>query len=113
MANNTQITTRLNILLVVYTAGVLLFQPLASVVQAGVLVFLSRRKEWKYFIYGLVLFFCGLIISSAFYKYGAGANKDFYMIALVISVFANLFWFAATIKQLKRILYIDEASDEV
>lgn len=108
MANNIGITTKLNLLLVLYTAGTLLFQPLASVIQVGVIIYLSIKKEWRYVIYGTILFICALVVSDAFFEHGAGQNKEFYLIALSISVFANLFWFAATIKQLKRMLYIDE-----
>lgn len=106
--NNISIKAKLNALLVLYTIGALIFQPLASIIQVGVLIYLSLKREWKYFIYGTTLFICAAIIGAAFYKHGLDQNKQFYMIALVVSVFANLFWFAATIKQLKRILYIDE-----
>lgn len=107
MKNDISITAKLNTLLILYTVGALIFQPLASVIQIGMLIYLSLKKEWKYFIYGTILFICAAIISAAFYKHGLDQNKQFYMIALAVSVFANLFWFAATIKQLKRILYTE------
>ena len=107
MNNNISITAKLNALLVLYTIGALIFQPLASIIQIGLLIYLSRQKEWKYFTYGSILFACAIIIATAFFEHSSGTNQQFYMIALAVSVFANLFWFAATIKQLKRILYTE------
>lgn len=107
--NNINIKSKLNALLILYTIGALIFQPLASIIQMGMLIYLSIKKEWKYFTYGIILFICWTIISTAFYKHNNLAqNEQFYIVALTVSVFANLFWFAATIKQLKRILYTEE-----
>lgn len=98
-------TAKLNLLLLVYTVAVFLYLPLAVAIQAGVLVYLFRKHELKYAVYGLLLFMCAIIINIVVYQDSHGSNHQIFKGALIIIVFANLFWFAAAIKQLKRLLY--------
>lgn len=95
---------KLNLLLLAYTVAAFLYLPLAVVLQAGVLIYLFKKREFKYAVYGLLLFVCAIIINLVVYQHELSKSSQIYLIALTIVVFANLFWFAATIKQLKRML---------
>ena len=84
-----------------YVIGALIFQPIASLIQIAMLVYLGMQQEWKYFIYGSILFICSLILGSVVYEQGLSQHTELRMAFLAVSVFANLFWFTATIKRLK------------
>ena len=98
-------TAKLNLLLLVYTVAVFLYLPLAVAIQAGVLVYLFKRRELKYASYGTLLFICAIIINIVVYRDSHSSYHQVFMGALIVIVFANLFWFAATIKQLKRMFH--------
>lgn len=91
--------------------GSLVFQPVASIIQIGMLTYLYKKHEWKYFAYGSVLLICSIIISSVVYGHGLSKNSDLYILFLSVSVFTNLFWFTATIKLLK-IKLLNESDSE-
>ena len=91
-----------------YVIGALIFQPIASLIQIAMLVYLGMQHEWKYFIYGSILFICSLIIGSVVYEQGLSQHSELRTAFLAVSVFANLFWFTATIKRLK-IKSLDES----
>lgn len=103
--------TKLNLLAIAYTIGSLIFQPIASIIQVGMVTYLYRKREWRYFTYGLILLVCSIIISTVEYGHELSKNSNLYVIFLSASVFANLFWFTATIKLLK-IKSLDEGNSE-
>lgn len=91
--------------------GSLIFQPIASVIQIGMLTYLYKKREWKFFTYGSILLICSIIISSVVYGRELSKDSNLYILFLSISVFANLFWFTATIKLLK-VKSLDESNSE-
>lgn len=79
----------------------LVFQPIASILQFGMLTYLYKIQEWKSFTYGIILLVYSIIISVVIYVYKLNNTSDLYFLLLAASIFANLFWFTAMIKLLK------------
>ena len=106
---DTKTKAKLNALLFIYTVGAFVFQPLASAIQGGVLFYLARAKEYKHCLIGGVLFVCSVVIEILFYKNDALKYDQLYLIALVVIVFANLFWFVIAIKKIKLNLFFSQS----
>lgn len=95
------INNKLNLLLIIYTLSVVLFQPLAITIHVAMVIFIAIRREWRACIYGIVLFAILSFVIIRIHHYGLAKDDWGNTSILVFSVLANLIWFVAIIKILK------------